>query len=173
MLIGLTGKAGSGKGVSSVVLTSFAKGDGVPATVMSFAKPIKDFARLLGWNGEKDEKGRRLLQILGVEIGRECFYENFWIDKWQSAVADFMGKNGSRALVVCDDVRFENEAVHIRSRGGVVARISGRGGLGGAASAHSSERGIPDSLVDVEVDNGGTMEALAERLRAVYDAAKR
>jgi hypothetical protein len=169
MIIGLTGKAGSGKGVSSEILTRFATTDGRAVMVLPLAKPIKDFARQLGWNGEKDAKGRRLLQLLGVEIGRECFHDNFWIDRWQAAVDEFLEKNGRNAVVICDDVRFENEAKHVRSKAGVVVHILGRGGLAGVAATHASERGIPDHLVDETVDNSGTMEDLERRLRFVYE----
>ena len=73
LLFGIHGPAGSGK-------TTMAKGligallnhDDATHTILPFAKPVKDVARNMGWNGEKDEKGRRLLQLLGTECGREC-----------------------------------------------------------------------------------------------------
>lgn len=59
-------------------------------------------------------------------------------------------------------VRFANEAEFIRSGGGTMVRIVGRGGLDGANGDHISEHGgVP---CDVVLDNSGTFEDLAARV---------
>lgn len=64
--------------------------------VKGFADPIKDFAKELGWDGGKDEKGRALLQNIGT-IARD-YNERFWIDK---LVSDIEGIE----KIVIDDMR--------------------------------------------------------------------
>ena len=53
--------------------------NGYPA-IISLAAPIKELAEeYFSWDGKKDKKGRRLLQVLGTEAGRE-YNENLWVD---------------------------------------------------------------------------------------------
>ena len=47
-----------------------------------FARPLKTLAfNYLGWDGEKDEKGRRFLQLLGTDVGR-AWDENIWLRRF-------------------------------------------------------------------------------------------
>jgi hypothetical protein len=155
VIVGFAGKARSGKGTAARMLHDLWLGVKGDAHILPFAKPIKDFAFLLGWNGKKDKKGRRLLQLLGTEIGRKCFRESFWIDKWWDAVGAFEAETRMPLLVISDDVRFDNEAEAIRSMGGLVVELTGRGGLKGDTAAHKSEQGINPKLIDVRIDNSG------------------
>jgi hypothetical protein len=68
------------------------------------AKPLKDIAIQMGWDGKKDKRGRRLLQNLGTECGRH-YNPNMWTDKWLEHY-----RNRTTSVVICDDVRFFNEA---------------------------------------------------------------
>ena len=103
-IIAIHGTMGSGKSTAAKHLAKK-----LHAVVKPFAKPIKDFASILGWNGLKDAKGRRLLQLLGTEVGRECISDNIWIDKWQAA----LDNTGQNCTVICDDLRFQNEYAHL------------------------------------------------------------
>lgn len=103
-VIAVHGLMGSGKSTFSTMLLERMRG-----TVRPFAKPIKDIAHEMGWNGIKDAKGRRLLQLLGTEVGRECIRDTLWVDKWQASLHN----TGTEAAVVCDDLRFKNEYEHL------------------------------------------------------------
>ena len=103
-IIAVYGAIGSGKSTAAEHLAKK-----LHAVVKPFAKPIKDFASILGWNGLKDTKGRRLLQLLGTEVGRECISDTIWIDKWQAA----LDNTGQNCTVICDDLRFRNEYEHL------------------------------------------------------------
>lgn len=76
--------------------------------IAGFADGVKQVAReAFGWNGVKDEKGRRLLQVVGTEAGRE-YDNNIWANK---AYRD----NVTNAeiipnILIFDDWRFPNEA---------------------------------------------------------------
>lgn len=103
-VIAIHGKMHSGKTTTAKYLYI-----NLTSVVRPFARPIKDLATYIGWNGKKDKKGRRLLQLLGTEVGRECIKDTIWVDKWQESLGD----TGSHVTVICDDLRFQNEYEHL------------------------------------------------------------
>ncbi len=167
MIIGFTGKAGAGKSTAAGMLIDAAVSSMAfdAATMMSFADPIKRIAReYFGWDGKKDERGRRLLQVLGTEAGR-AYDANIWIDRLMKEAGDL----GAGTLVCVDDVRFIGEAEAIRERGGHVFRVVGRSGDLGNNATHISESGLPDALLTDTLINDGSREALCLRVRDVLD----
>lgn len=148
LIIGFTGLAGSGKSTAALH-TGY--------TRVRFAGPLKDMMRALGLTeqeieGDRKEKPCNLLggktpryamQTIGTEWGRDTIAPDLWIRAWQAAVARTAGP------VVCDDVRFPNEADAIRTAGGFLVRVI-RPGAGGGAAGHSSEGqdlGAPDDTI--------------------------
>lgn len=125
IIIGLSGLAGSGK---SFAANHLIKNHGF--TLVKFASPLKNMLRAIGMTeseieGEDKERPaewlcgkspRHAMQTLGTEWGRDCIGENFWVDLWKRRVQEF-------DRVVCDDVRFANEAAALRDMGGFVLRI--------------------------------------------------
>lgn len=82
--------------------------DGIAACI-PFAKKVKDTAKFMGWNGVKDDKGRRLLQVIGG-AGRD-YNPNTWV----SAVADSIVTIPKEfKYVFVDDWRFPNELDFMR-----------------------------------------------------------
>ena len=167
MIAGFTGKAGAGKTTAAQTMideaiSAMAFGT---ATLMSFAEPIKRVAKeSFGWDGQKDEKGRRLLQVIGTEAGRE-YNPGIWID----ALMKKADESGNNTLVCIDDVRFDNEAEVIRERGGHVFAVEGRISNLGLNAAHASERGVDEELITDTLRNDGTREALRERIHDLLD----
>ncbi len=167
MIVGFTGKAGAGKSTAAgmlidAVIVSMAF---EAATLMSFADPIKRIARdHFGWDGRKDARGRRLLQVLGTEAGR-AYRENIWIDRLIKKAEEF----DPDTLVCVDDVRFAGEAEEIRAHGGHVFRVIGRGDDLGSNAAHASECGLPDGLITDTLVNDGSQDALRSRIRDLLD----
>jgi hypothetical protein len=160
MRIGIAGKAGSGKTLIAVLIAAELADRAASVTVDSLAAPIKKIAaEHFGWDGKKDERGRRLLQVLGTEAGRQ-YCEALWISKlYQRALrmnCDFL---------IVTDVRFENEAAWCRESGGVV-HVRGRASDMGEASAHASEAWIEhcDGDFDVRNDEDVTVRDLAEQV---------
>lgn len=151
------------------------------STVRPFAKPIKDFATLLGWDGKKGKKGRRLLQLLGTEVGRECISDTIWVDKWQESLGD----TGSNVTIICDDLRFQNEYEHLNKlcESGVpvtilhIQRATEHKPLLVElfewifADVHPSERGIKfnKELKPLVISNDATISALHDKLEWVIN----
>ena len=152
--IGFAGKMYAGKTTAAEVVRASVSG----SVIIPFAKKLKEIATsVFGWDGQKDDRGRRLLQTIGTECGRE-YNPNFWVDRWVDEVekelfVSLFYKDGM--YVIADDVRFDNEAEIIHKFGGKVILI-GRENVGGS-SDHASEKGISNYLVDRVLVNDGMM----------------
>lgn len=121
---------------------------------LPFAKKVKDIAYSMGWNGEKDEKGRRLLQLIGTEAGRQCISETIWAEHWLGVV-----QLVNPRFVVVDDLRFENEISFLEQLDRVVIiKIKGRNEIEVTSETHASEIGIDDKLVNEIYFNNRRLE---------------
>lgn len=91
---------------------------------------------------------RHALQTLGTEWGRMCMGEDFWVNQFAEASRRnrFLG-----LAVICDDVRFINEAETIKQEGGLLVRVT-RPGIH-RETTHPSEGGLDDWPFDHEIVN--------------------
>jgi len=173
--IGISGKMGTGKStlVKGIrdILTSF------KIERISLAEPVKEMQdrvyEMMGLN-RSTEKNRSLLIALGM-MGREEGHKDFWLDK---AVKKF--KRSKADIVICDDVRFENEADWF-SKNGVLIRLYGEQRGDNVTPEHknnisetaldsykfknylSNKRGIEDTLVralEILTEELGVIETL-------------
>lgn len=146
-IIGLIGLAGSGKDTAA---------DALMFTHLrcSFASRLKGIARLLGWDGEKDERGRALLQDLGMAARK--YNPDVWINLLKGEVYPVIQQ------LVFTDVRFQNEADFVRSIGGVVVRIVRPGQI---AQNHESELKQCEVAADIEIVNDGTIADLHNKIK--------
>ena len=154
MLIGFSGKKGSGKSYFADYLVNnklFIK--------LSFASPLKEITKILFNLSDEDVKDpikkelinpkfnaspRELMQWLGTDIMREEFNKKFnysgsiWIDSVKDKVKTLLDNNKD---VVIDDVRFQNEVDMIHSLGGIVINLRNDldNTLNNSTSNHSSE----------------------------------
>lgn len=165
-LLGFTGKMGSGKSTAIECLKEIQR---LPVINIKFAQPLYDMQemiyRRISTVYEKPAgfiKDRKLLQFLGTEWGRNTIRETLWLDIWSQSARQYENKN---AIVVCDDVRFDNEAKLIKSLGGSIVlikstetdnRIDTRTGI----ANHVSEVGVDLNLVDYIVENNDTIDDL-------------
>lgn len=107
----ICGKAGVGKTTFAKYLKSNLDDHRIRSVIVPMASALKKIAtEQFGWDGFKDAKGRRLLQVIGTEAGRE-YYEDIWVEK---AVEWFMrGKFSNFCnVMISDDVRFDNEITY-------------------------------------------------------------
>jgi len=160
-LVGIHGKARAGKDTLCGLLRDKWADIG-EFSKLSFASPLYAMADIFGFD-TMDESfkteihpiwgvtGRQFLQKVGTDFFREQFNKDTWI-KIASMHLDNLCKNGvcKNLLVVCPDVRFDNEAEMIIGRGGYmveVVRHNSPGELKGVESAHKSESGISRHLI--------------------------
>ena len=171
-LIGITGKARSGKDtVAQMLYAQHA------FTRIAFADPLKLAAQQMfgltteqTWHDSHKEEvipywgmsPRQMFQLLGNEAVKPVFGDDVWIKRWSMSYAVFRDTDD----IVVPDVRFDHEAAHIRSLGGVIVEIQRGIGLVGSTGDHVSERGL-STLPEYTIDNNGTLEELYAALDTI------
>lgn len=164
MIIGIHGKARSGKTTTAGIITQFTS-----MQSYAFADPIKDMLTSVGVDCSDDMKDvvhpvfkktpRQLMNSLGTDWGRKMNHDDVWIDHLYERAT------GQQHFSV-SDVRFENEAQSIRDRDGVILHIVGHGGIAGN---YQSEIGIVCKPGDYILNNDGVESNLYVK---VYDFLK-
>ena len=158
-------RSGVGKSTAAKIFAEVLDGE-----IISLAEPIKVIAYQMGWDGEKDAKGRKLLQTLGTECGRNLISKDIWLNKWFKEV-----REAESDVVICDDVRFQNEYDFVSANTECVFFhiVTGKPSLlekwWRNLSAHESEKGyVADSSV-VKIENFGSLK---EFEATVYNMAR-
>jgi hypothetical protein len=179
ILVGLTGRAGSGKDTVAEYIqkhyqfTQYALADpikrgieamlGVPAWVWT-DRAAKEAT--ISWLGKSP---RQLAQTLGTEWGRRQVRDDLWLQlglrRW-----DVVRRSQAPRLVI-SDVRFDNEAVAIKMSGGSVWRVVREEAPD--IAAHESERGINPYLITGDIKNNGTIEELHSGLDEWFNVVLR
>lgn len=168
MLIGITGKAGSGKTTLGNILVKrrfidVAFADTLKsAAAIIFALPIEYF-----YDFELKEKPigfwqlspRQMLQKLGTEACRNNIDKDIWIKSLEASLSANFSPNND---IVITDVRFDNEAEMIRKKGGIVFHIvtSRESQLDDDTKAHASEVEVEFKQGDFLLWNDGTIDDL-------------
>lgn len=174
-LIGFNGGMGVGKSTAIASLESVL---GHEPALEKFAHTLYLFQELLYREIEAAGvykrppdfiKDRKLLQWLGTEWGRGLD-QDLWVKIWKARVQRRLDDG---QFVVCDDVRFDNEASLIKSMGGKVIKITrpdalahAQGGVG--IQNHASEAGVNPDYLDGAVVNDGSLEQYKQRLADLY-----
>jgi hypothetical protein len=151
----MMGKAGAGKDAVGKILV-----DHFSYTRLAFADLLKDMAKDIGWNGEKDKVGRELLQNLGL-AARNHLGADVWVTPILTKALDIVRKGGR---VVITDVRFPNEWAAVL-RQGVLWRVE-RPNLQ-PVNNHISETALDGHRVDELIVNDGTLTQLAQKVSAL------
>ena len=155
MIIMVTGKAGCGKDTFYEIASKQIKQSTIR---LAFADMVKAVAYMYGWNGKKDERGRKLLQTVGA-VGRE-YNECVWINP----VADKIKSLSRDTIPIITDLRFANEywmISNIMQERVYVVNIVGRQSDLGENANDVSEAGLTeDELCTkfITIDNSGTRE---------------
>ena len=184
MIIGISGKAGSGKDTAAKMLEVLYANPDISyedfsnrkyknfadIQIVHFADILKETVQVLFGIGEWEtntQEGkkttiewigktvRELLQGVGQGL-RDAIDPNLWIK-----VLFANTENWSNYIIA--DVRYPNEVYAIKKRNGVLIRIDRKGA---GAGNHSSETALDDYKEwDVHIENNGSLESLFEAMK--------
>lgn len=157
IIVGLTGRAGSGKDTAAVHLcTQYS------FTRIALADPLRQVCFTVFGLTDLEMSDRVLKERpldrypyltpreIMQQVGTECFRRNFegvWLEAFRRRVASY-------PLVVVPDVRFPDEAKMIRDNGGRVIRVNALGSpYRTTSSGHASEAAIDEVAFDHSVLN--------------------
>lgn len=104
---------------------------------------------------KKNKEVRRLLQMLGTEVGRDLIGKDTWVKIMTDTVTDII-ERGNKAVVT--GVRYENEMQAIRSMGGRCLWVERPGT--GPINIHTSDNTLTAAAFDEVIVNSGTLEDL-------------
>lgn len=106
IIIPISGKAESGKDLTATLIKIKLQNQGKRVLIINYADLLKFLCqKYFGWDGEKDIKGRELLQKIGTEKVR-AKNNNYWVDNVIELVKVF---EDDYNYVLIPDCRFINE----------------------------------------------------------------
>lgn len=166
-MILFSGKAEHGKTTASEILKKQLEELGYKVVITRYAYYLKDLAtRYCGWNGQKDNGGRELLQQLGTNIIRQKLNKpNFHVGRICEDIEicqDYID------YVIIDDARFPNEIYYPKAIFGDkvvsvrVNRKNHKSSLTSEQQKHISEIALDDFNFDFKIE--------AEDINSLYSA---
>lgn len=165
----ISGKAQHGKDTTANFMCEALEEKGKSVLIFHYADLLKYIAKqYFGWDGVKDENGRKLLQELGTDVIRKknpdywvMFAVGFlrlFIDRWD--------------YVLIPDCRFPNEINVLKEAGFDVTHIRVKrpnfdNGLTPEQQWHPSEIALDNIKADQIITNAGTLNDLKELMDLV------
>ncbi len=129
MLIGVSGKMGSGKDyfVENHIIPYIENVLKEKCLILSFADMLKvnlmvhHNININELYGRKTPEIRKLLQLEGTEKGRNIYGEDIWI-RYVKALSELYKNRGIKYIII-PDVRFKNEYEFIKQNNGILFRM--------------------------------------------------
>lgn len=165
-IICISGAAGSGKDTSAELISRRLHGEGKRVLITHYADLLKFMCKqLFDWNGQKDERGRHILQHVGTDVIRKQ-YPDFWVDFIIQELRLFPDQWD---YVIIPDCRFPNELTRLKEAGFHVVHIrierdAYDSGLTEEQKNHPSETALNNVSPDYVLVNNGTITMLAARI---------
>jgi len=160
-VITISGKAKHGKDSAANIIKDNLSEGGANVIIIHFADYLKYVCKqYFGWNGEKDEEGRTILQYIGTDIVRKK-YPNFWADtviRLINAICD------DDCCVIIPDCRFKNEVFAMKDNFNSVSvnviRKNFDNGLTEEQKNHPSERDLDNFHFDYVIESESGLDKL-------------
>lgn len=176
MIVGISGKIGSGKSTIAEQFKNFG------FYLDSFANSVKDVSSIIFgfdrnklegiskedriWRETPDERYSNLLGknfsprdsliLIGTTLGRNQIHQDIWIES-------VFNRHLPNKNLLITDVRFPNEYESIKKRGGILIRINRQNETNLTNSNHESECALDNYKFDYIINNDGTLEELIEK----------
>lgn len=159
----ISGKAQSGKDTVASILRDLLS-DNNRVMITHYADLLKYICRqYFGWNGEKDEHGRQMLQYVGTDIIRRQ-NPTLWVD-FIAMILKYFHDNWD--YVIIPDCRFPNEITTLVDNGFDVTHIRVERQLFDSRLTeeqmkHQSETALDNTIPDSYIENDGTIDDLKD-----------
>lgn len=156
----VSGKAQHGKDTTAQALKELLIENGKKVEIIHYADLLKHICKsFFGWNGEKDEKGRTLLQYVGTDVVRTQ-KPNYWVEFVLGVVELFPNEWD---YLIIPDCRFPNEIDTLKSNGYEVIHVrvvrpNFVSNLTEEQKNHISETALDNYGYDLLFENDGTIE---------------
>lgn len=167
-IICISGKAQHGKDTTADVLKETLEAQNKSVLVAHYGDLLKYICRsFFGWDGEKDEYGRTLLQRVGTDVIRKQ-QEDYWV-RFISDILKFFPDEWDYVLI--PDSRFPNEIDYLKDAGLDVIHVRVRrdgfiSPLTEEQQKHPSETALDFVEPDYILLNDGTLRDLKKQ---IYD----
>lgn len=163
----ISGKAQHGKDTSARFFEEYLTSYGKKVVIAHYADLLKYICKMFfEWNGEKDEKGRTLLQ----QVGTDCIRKND-PDYWVRFIVDFVSMFPFQwDYVIIPDTRFPNEVDYVRRSGfntkhvRILRPAPFDNGLTSEQKKHPSEVALDNSKPEFMISNDGDLDGLKEKI---------
>ena len=158
-VICISGKARSGKDTSAEIIKKLLLGSGKRVLITHYADLLKFVCKsYFRWDGNKDERGRNLLQHVGTDIFR-AEDEDFWV---RFVCRMILASRREWDYVIIPDARFPNEITYLKDKLLDVTHIriirdEPDEMLTDEQKAHSSETALDNVVPDKTIYNNGTI----------------
>ena len=159
-IFAISGRAQHGKDTAAEILSAQLRSRNHDVAVLHYADPLKLCLCSLGWDGEKDELGRELLQQSAdrIRIKEPNFLINFMLSFINLFEDDF-------DFLIIPDARFPDEISRLKEGGCAVHHIhvfrpNYTSPLTERQKTHFSEHALDRVLPDHIIINNGSIECL-------------
>lgn len=167
----VSGKAQHGKDTFAELLRKNLENDGKSVLLTHYADLLKYICKhYFGWDGQKDDKGRWLLQYVGTDVIRKQ-NPTMWVD-FVVMMLKYFHENWE--YVIIPDCRFPNEidtvkgngfdTVHLR-----VIRPNYVSSLTPEQQQHPSEIALDNVTPDKFVENAGSLDDLIQKTKEIKE----
>lgn len=160
----ISGRAQNGKDTVATMMYDELTNSNKRVLITHYADLLKYICKnYLGWNGIKDDEGRRILQYVGTDVVRKQ-KPNLWVDFIITILNLFKDKWD---YVIIPDCRFPNEVSRVKDNGFDttlvrVVRSDFNSPLSEEQKKHQSETALDDIEADYTMHNDGTISELRE-----------
>lgn len=164
-IITISAKAQHGKDYTANLLKESLEDQGYSVLVTHYADLLKYICRqFFGWDGQKNEEGRTLLQKVGTE-GVRAIKPNYWVDFIIDILTFFPNEWD---YVIIPDTRFPNEIEMMKEKFDCVSihvsRPHFENNLTEEQRMHPSEIALDGYRFNHEVINDGTPEGMKNQI---------
>jgi hypothetical protein len=163
----ISAKARHGKDTAAAMIAEYLESKGQRVLITHFADLLKFICvKFFGWNGDKDEKGRTLLQRIGTDVIGAKYWAKFIVD-----ILKFFEDEWDYVLI--PDCRYPIEMTMMEDNfDTVLLRVERPGfdnGLTDAQKAHPSEVSLDNYCYDALLYNDGSLEDFADKVEWFAD----